>query len=318
MSDPGIQGSDSTVPAGIPGGPTPVQQCVNELDRFAGRHDGVISRAQALALGLSSTALERRVSAGRWTRMASGIYMPAGQPVTQQAMVRIAVLRCGRGALASGPTAAWWLGLLERPPAHSWVTIPRARRYLDRSVTVRRRDVPAVDVAVARDLRVTGLALTVLETAVILEEARPGDGTQFLDRALQTRTSLDRLQSAHARNPGRVGSPRAAAMLVHAATGGESEAERIFLRLLRTFRITGWECAVRSCGYVIDVAFVDRRVAIEIDGWAYHRTAERMAHDAVRQNALVNDGWTILRFTYHRLIREPEAVIAEVRRALRR
>jgi very-short-patch-repair endonuclease len=43
-----------------------------------------------------------------------------------------------------------------------------------------------------------------------------------------------------------------------------------------------------------------------------------MAHDAVRQNALVNDGWTVLRFTYHRLIREPDAVIAEVRRALRR
>ncbi|KIQ11753.1 type IV toxin-antitoxin system AbiEi family antitoxin domain-containing protein [Rhodococcus sp. MEB064] len=291
---------------------------MDELDRFAGRHDGVISRTQALDLGLSSTALERRVSMGRWTRMATGIYMPAGQPISQKAMVRIAVLRCGRGALACGPTAAWWLGLLERPPTHTWVTIPRERRYRDRSVTVRRRDVPAADVAVVRELRVTGVALTVLETTVILEEARPGDGTQFLDRALQTSTSLDRLQSAHDRNPGRVGRPRAAAMLVHAASGGESEAERIFLRLLRAARVTGWACAVRSCGYVIDVAFVDRRVAIEIDGWAYHRTSERMAHDAVRQNATVNDGWTVLRFTYHRLIREPDAVIAEVRRALRR
>ncbi|MGB7363739.1 MAG: hypothetical protein WA931_11940 [Rhodococcus sp. (in: high G+C Gram-positive bacteria)] len=146
---------------------------------------------------------------------------------------------------------------------------------------MRRRDLHADDIGVVRNLPVTRTALTVLETAVILEEARPGDGTTFLDRALQTCTSMSQLYRAHERNLGRTGSARATSMLTVASNGGESEAERIFLRLLRCAGLSGWSCAVASCGYVIDVAFESRRVAIEIDGW------------------------TVLRFTYHRLIGDP-------------
>ncbi|MFC7956565.1 type IV toxin-antitoxin system AbiEi family antitoxin domain-containing protein [Rhodococcoides kroppenstedtii] len=285
---------------------------------IAARHDGVITRAQAMAAGLSSSALERRVVSGRWTRLGRGIYMPAGQPRTDAMALRVTVHCAGTDAAATGPSAAWWFGLLDRPLPLTWVTVPRRRRCDSPGVVVRRRDLDACDLRVHRGLRLTTLPLTVVETATILETRRAGDGTTFLDRQLQTRVTLPMVQDAHDRNRGRTGAPTAEWMLRQAASGGESEAERIFLRELRRSGLRGWATAVGACGYVLDVAFPRHRVAIEIDGWAYHRTPQRAAHDAVRQNALVNDGWTVLRFTYHRLVAEPDRVIAEVRRALDR
>ncbi len=65
--------------------------------------------------------------------------------------------------------------------------------------------------------------------------------------------------------------------------------------------------------YWIDVAFVVHRLAVEVDGWAWHSDVDRFAHDRRRQNALVLAGWTVLRFTWHDLKSRPEAVVAQIR-----
>ncbi len=72
----------------------------------------------------------------------------------------------------------------------------------------------------------------------------------------------------------------------------------------------------RSLGYEIDVAFPARRLAVEVDGWAWHSGVDRFRWDRQRQNALVNAGWRVLRFTWHDFTARPEAVIAEIRAAL--
>ncbi|MFF0816960.1 endonuclease domain-containing protein [Rhodococcus sp. NPDC003318] len=138
-----------------------------------------------------------------------------------------------------------------------------------------------------RGLRVTELPLTVLESAVELR-----DGAALTDRALQRHTTLPVLVAVHERNRGRTGA-RAAAQLLHSAgAGGHSEAERMLLQLLRSWGLTGWRPHVTSCGYEIDVAFTDARIAIEVDGWAWHRDVDRFNRDAKRQNVLVNAAGT--------------------------
>jgi hypothetical protein len=79
----------------------------------------------------------------------------------------------------------------------------------------------------------------------------------------------------------------------------------MLVRLLRAAGITGWELGYPVSGYVIDLAFPAQRVAIEVDGWAWHMTADRFVEDRRRQNALVNKQWTILRFTWHDLVGRP-------------
>ena len=159
---------------------------------------------------------------------------------------------------------------------------------------------------------VTGLALTVLEAAVTLG---PG-GSVLLDRALQQRITFDWLHRAHCRNLGRNGSAAASALLTAAADRACSQAERLLIALLRGGGITGWELGVSYQGYVFDVAFRAQRLAIEIDGWAWHVTPERFVRDRQRQNAVVNGRWRVLRFTWHDLTERPEVVLAEIRTAL--
>jgi len=52
---------------------------------------------------------------------------------------------------------------------------------------------------------------------------------------------------------------------------------------------------------------------IEIDGRQFHIGADVFESDRRRQNALVLRHWTVLRYTYRRLVEEPDQVVAEIR-----
>jgi very-short-patch-repair endonuclease len=69
---------------------------------------------------------------------------------------------------------------------------------------------------------------------------------------------------------------------------------------------------------VVDIAFRAVRLAIELDGRAWHVASDRFQRDRERQNRLVNAGWTVLRFTWHDLTTDPAGVIATIRAALER
>ena len=86
------------------------------------------------------------------------------------------------------------------------------------------------------------------------------------------------LQAAHDRNARRHGAGFANQILKEAADGARSEAERLLIRLLRHARISGWKANYPVCGYIVDVAFPKQKVAVEVDGWAFHtdrRLSER-------------------------------------------
>ncbi|MFC7755815.1 DUF559 domain-containing protein [Tsukamurella soli] len=67
----------------------------------------------------------------------------------------------------------------------------------------------------------------------------------------------------------------------------------------------------------MDFAFPAAQLAVEADGWAFHRTADRAAADAREQNRLTIWGWSMLRFGWHALDQAPEDVIDQVVAALR-
>ncbi len=65
-----------------------------------------------------------------------------------------------------------------------------------------------------------------------------------------------------------------------------------------------------------DLAFPGCRLAVEVDGWAWHIDPDRFQRDPARQNALVLAGWTVLRFTWSDVTERPDRVVAQIRRAL--
>jgi very-short-patch-repair endonuclease len=282
------------------------------LDEFLRSQDGVLTLANAQRAGLSQAAVARRVRSGRWRRFVPGVYFVDDRPFTDAARVRVAVWSYGTQAAASGMAAAWWHGLTRFAPDVIEVTVPRNSHGRCRGGSrVRRRDLKPADIVEIRGLRVTELALTVVEASV-----RPRRNVTLMDAALQRRVDLNSLWRAHLRNKGRYGSPAARLLLQAAADGARSHAERLLVQLLKGANITGWKTNYPVAGYLVDVGFPTQKVALEVDGFAFHSTSEEFHHDRKRQNAIALAGWQVLRFTWLDLTEYPDRVIAVIRSAI--
>ncbi|WP_445168486.1 DUF559 domain-containing protein [Mycolicibacterium sp. Dal123E01] len=279
------------------------------LEDYLRRQDGVVTLAQARRSGLSEDAVRHRIRAGQWRRCGNGVYFADDRPFTSAARIRASVWSRGRLAAASGLAAAWWLGLVSSPPDIVEITVPRNSHGRAAAGTcLRRRDLAEVDVVEHRWLLVTAPALTVIEAA--------GRNPAIMDTALQHRVELGHLEQAHDRNRGRRGAAASRRLLNAAAGGARSEAERLMLRLLEGAGVTGWQANFAIGGYIVDIAFPAQRVAIEIDGWAFHSDQAAFQNDRVRQNRLALQGWQVLRFTWLDLTQHPERVLAHIRSAV--
>ncbi|MGW0159608.1 type IV toxin-antitoxin system AbiEi family antitoxin domain-containing protein [Mycobacterium sp. NPDC003323] len=283
------------------------------LDDYLRDHDGVITIAQAAEAGLSRQAISRRVRSGHWLRCSRGVYFVDDRPFTDHARVRAAVWGYGSRATASGMSAAWWLGLTKYPPEIVEVTVPAVSNPRPHyGVRTRRRDLDPADCVTRNGLRLTSMALTIVEAA-----ARPGGGMRVIDTALQRHlVHLRELWNAHLRNAGRHGSPAARALLRAAESGAHSEAERILVKLLRQARIIGWKANRRVGRWEVDVVFGDLKIAVEVDGIAFHTDDEDFQRDRLKQNELALMGYQVLRFTWLDLTEYPDRVIAEIAAAI--
>ena len=278
------------------------------LDRLLQHQGGVITLRQAVGLGIAKQTVHRRAREGLWTRLRPSVYLVGGHRLTDEVRVRAAWLWAGDDAAVSGPAAAYWHGLLERAPADIELTVPHCRKpRAQPGLTVRRRDLHHVDLVDTRGVRVTAVPLTVLETAVALPR-----GSVFLDRALQRHVRFPTAYRAFCRNMGRTGSSAAGRLLIAAADRADSAAERLLVRIMRDAGVTGWVLGHPFGPWRIDIAFPREKVAVEVDGWAWHVDAERFTNDRRKQNALVRAGWDPLRFTWHDLDGRPRDVVGEI------
>jgi very-short-patch-repair endonuclease len=281
------------------------------LDLLA-RQDGLVTVDQARRFGLPARTLRRRVSADGWARVAPRVVLAGGHPWSDRARIRAAALWAGDRAAVSGPAAAWWQGMLRTAPSIVDVTVPRdCGLRAPPGVRVRRRDLAAVDQVRAAGIRLTGKPLSTLETAVAVP-----DGSEFLDRALQRHVTFDAVYRAYCRNLGAHGGADIAVLLATAADRADSAAERLMIAIMRGAALRGWVHGLRFDRWTVDFAFPAARLAIEVDGWAWHVDAERFRADRHKGNALVRAGWDVLRFTWHDLNNRPGYVLDEVRAAL--
>lgn len=98
----------------------------------------------------------------------------------------------------------------------------------------------------------------------------------------------------------------------------ESWAEDIYLRISRQagLREPTQQFEIRSDdGWFIcrcDFAYVAARLAIFVDGFAYHGDQRAFQNDRRQGNQLAQIGWRYLRFTYWDLVNRPQYVIQQV------
>jgi hypothetical protein len=61
-----------------------------------------------------------------------------------------------------------------------------------------------------------------------------------------------------------------------------------------------------------DFAYLDRKIAIYCDGFAYHGNVHSLAGDARKRNALQASGWAVLTFWGRQILRNPGACEAQI------
>jgi very-short-patch-repair endonuclease len=83
-----------------------------------------------------------------------------------------------------------------------------------------------------------------------------------------------------------------------------SELEERFLVLCREAGLPPPAVNVRLAGHEVDMAWADRRLVVELDGFAYHRTHAAFERDRARDASLQLAGHRVLRVTARRLARE--------------
>jgi very-short-patch-repair endonuclease len=118
---------------------------------------------------------------------------------------------------------------------------------------------------------------------------------------------------------GRAGSGLLSSVLaVHrpGTTRTVSELEEIFLALCDRHGFPRPEVNVQIEGYECDFVWREQRLIVETDGGAAHGTLRARERDPIRDAELQLAGWRVIRVTYVRLLREPEAVAEQVYRAL--
>jgi very-short-patch-repair endonuclease len=284
----------------------------------ARQQEGLISRAQLHSAGLSPHRIDAMVRARALEPCTRGVLLVRGAPLTYLARIWAAILATG-GVTGFGTAAELWGVEVGQSPRIDVIIDPARRVAAPPGVRLHRVYTPAKVVTRRDQIPITNRGWTVLDH---LGRLPRGDAYRLADRAFQRswveRADIERRLRDY---PGRQGNATLRRIADRCGDGAAAESERVLHRLLRQAHISGWVAnhplwvAGELVG-VLDVALVEQRIAIEIDGWAFHSDVDRFQRDRRRQNALIGLGWTVLRFTWADLVERPGYVIATIRRQL--
>lgn len=291
---------------------------MNEEDarELARGRNGVIGWAEARALGFSTRSIHTRLQRASWSRVGRvliirELFIP-GDVSTAWALH----IHAGPDSGVSGPTAARLQGWNVVGGDHVLLSPRPVRTPESWSITVIRRGTP--ELVQPNGLPPLAPRIDALADTLISRSER--DARDLLDHALQQRwmskkdlASLIEMRSGR----GRKGLSRLRLLHERAASGSRSEAERRMGRLLqRTGLHWAPNHAVRGeSGQIlaeIDFASPELKIAIEVDGRAFHSDRRSFEQDRARQNKLVIRGWVVLRFTWERIVNDPDGVVAEI------
>jgi hypothetical protein len=285
------------------------------------RQHSLITRHQALAAGLSASAIDRLVASGAWTRVGRAVYHLAGALFTWHTRVLAACLESGPG-VASHRTAAVLHGLDGFRAGPPELIIPRGGFYRPGGVRVHE----VRDFDLRREVRREAIPTCGLDVVLFQLAGQVGEHATgaVIDQALRERrlSWLDLYDT----------------MVLHARRGRKGSA--LFRSILDTRfgeRIPDSQWNRRVADLLVDaglpsptleheihdeagrfVARVDlgwprHRVAVELQSMKHHLTEEAFHLDPLRRNRLQRLGWIVLEYTWRHYVDHPDRLCAEVR-----
>lgn len=298
-------------------------ESVPDLARLLAANHGVVSRSEALELGLTPDQIRGRVRSGRWIATGPSVYRASTSPDTWEARARAAALSC-RGLVSHTSALRVWGvdGWAEQPGLE--VTID-ARRDVDRpDLTIHR----SATFSTAMPRVIAGIPVTGIERAVLDAAALAPDRIdQIVDAVVRQRLTTLRRLTAVVDRSGTRGRKEAGSLrrLLAArdprARVPDSRFNRLVAELLvdRGLPQPALEYEIRTVGGAparVDIAYRDHRLAIELDSAPWHHNSRSFVADPRRRNRLLLTGWRVLNFTWDDYASRPAELVATVAAAL--
>lgn len=287
-------------------------------DQRLGRHGRhrhrVIDRRGLHELGITDRMIRVRERRGQLHPHWRGVWSIGSADLTPEGRCLAGALAVGRDAVISHHSAG---GLwLIRDLGFGDIELSVPRDVVDRrglaihwSTTLHG---PAV--TTRRGVPITSVPRTLLDLADVLGPQALEDA---IDRALTRRLLLgppmERTLNAAV---GRHGVPALREALGLTLT--RSELERLFLGHVRGWDLPAPETNIALGGWEVDCWWPQQRLAVELDGWRFHRTRRSFEADHDRDLELRAHGIHVLRLTYRQLTRRGDRVAAALRAELDR
>lgn len=267
--------------------------------RIAARQHGVVTRGQLRAVGLTDHQITWAVRTVRLRPVHRGVFVFGAGPLSPPGRWSAAVLVCGpTAALGYRSAAAHW-DLRPTSARSSEVVVARTMRPTHGEVIVHRHPRMASDeVTEHLGIRVTTVARTVLDLAAVVSPRvlrRAVSQAEILRRF--DRHAVELLLERHPGHRGRAPLERLLAAWTEPGTA-RSPQEESFPELCARFGFPRPVMNAEVLGMEIDAVFFDERIAVELDGYAFHAGAIRWEDDHEKRARLVAAGWTVLAYSY--------------------
>ena len=321
-----------------------------DVFRIAAAQDGLITRSQALAAGVSIGALRHAVRpGGPWQRVVPGVYATFTGPLQDIHRLRTAELVVGAEGMITGPWACRRWGLRYGPDPGETVDVlldrRRDRGHVRFVRVIRTSHLPeprrCIDDARFQELRRSGPPLELIFDGTV---ASPGVVTM----APPARAVVDTV--VHARLPPDLRDTRALMCEVvqrrHATVAelraevdaaprrGGALARRVITDIEAGCR-SAPECELRDLvltspvlpeprwnrvlpgqrGIVPDACWQQARLVVEVDSRSYHGFGDAPQRTEERRARYATLGWRVLPVSPARLRSEPQAVLREIEAA---
>jgi very-short-patch-repair endonuclease len=271
---------------------------------------------ESLVAQVDRKTIARWVAAGRLKRLHPGVYALPDAAGSWRSQLEAAVHATG-GVVSHRSALALWDLVPVSGPVHITVDHTRSGRGGAGVVLHRTREL--------RDTirRVDGLPVSCVERAVVDSWGRPAGLSRAELRAaaigaVRRRLCLPgQLSDEAERRPCLPGRRALIQLIGLLADGCQSELE-IWgcLHVLRAPGMPGFVQQRRICVgreiFVLDAAYEEVQLAVEMDGAAWHGSREQREKDIRRDALLATIGWQTVRFGYRRLTGAPEGCRREV------
>ena len=275
--------------------------------------DGLVTRNQLLAAGMSATQIRRRLRNRVLLPAYPGVYWVGHREHNAQARYRAAVLGCGPGAVLSGRAAAHLWCILKGSPPQPEVTTTRDLR-ISGIRTRRSRHIDPLDVTTLRGIPITTIPRSIVDVAPgLTEEAL---ALVCHEAGARYKTTPAQVDAVLARRPNAKGAAKLRRVMHGDVRVVLSKLERGFLALMRAEHLPLPRTNKVASDRRVDCRWPEHHVTVELDSYRFHNSRHSWQQGYEREREAYAREDAFRRYTWRDVFEDPRRMLGELRRLL--